>query len=414
MSPRKPLQKATVAETACDTECETTSNVDKRILDRIQKCLNRAYHANASEAEAKTALFISQKLMSEHNVTQADLLANEGTDNKAQYGGRSIVQIEKVGGVSLRVQREAFVNVLASAMCTFFDCKYFSTDCHTKITWTFYGIASNTVAAAMAFEMVHNLILEWAMKYKGGSATFCYRLGVADGLGKMADREKKAELEEVKRTEEFRRKETEGQEAQEPREPQEPQEPQKVKIEEVETTDEQDYESDSETAAPLTSGHPMDSYAFGAGEDSNDNEDSLDNTRFHGTQIKADFNINDIPVIDLCSDDDLDETINRYIKREPSEPLRPSTLPACSSESNKPVKDEPETPKSSTSGWQSQMQLALFRTTSKQVADDYLTQENIKLCQRKKRKSTISDRDSYHQGHKDSAKINIRQKKLCS
>jgi hypothetical protein len=73
MSPRKPIQKATVIKTACEHQTQTMSRADRGVLHKIQKCLNRAYYANASEAEAKTALFISQKLMSEHNVTQADL-----------------------------------------------------------------------------------------------------------------------------------------------------------------------------------------------------------------------------------------------------------------------------------------------------------------------------------------------------
>ena len=55
-------------ETAREVQSRAASTVDKRILDRIQKCLDRAHLANASESEAKAALFVSQKLMSQHNV----------------------------------------------------------------------------------------------------------------------------------------------------------------------------------------------------------------------------------------------------------------------------------------------------------------------------------------------------------
>ncbi|KAJ5144267.1 hypothetical protein N7526_001775 [Penicillium atrosanguineum] len=168
MPPKKPVQKATVIKSACGHQIQTTTRADVNVLDKIQKCLNRAYHANASEAEAKTALFISQKLMSDHNVNQADLMANDERSNKASYGGRSIVRIEKVAGLSRRVVKEAFVEIVAKAMCTFFDCKSFSTDFGISVEWSFFGIASNTVAAAVAFEMAHNLILEWACAYPMG------------------------------------------------------------------------------------------------------------------------------------------------------------------------------------------------------------------------------------------------------
>jgi hypothetical protein len=49
----------------------------------------------------------------------------------------------------------------------------------------------------MMFEFAHNQILEWAGAYKGGTPTFSYRLGMADGLAAMANREKKIELEQV-------------------------------------------------------------------------------------------------------------------------------------------------------------------------------------------------------------------------
>lgn len=200
-SSRKPIQKATVIESACKPQTQFTSTADKMVLDRIQKCLDRAYHANTSEAEAKAALFVSQKLMSQHKVSQADLMASDDNSDKGHFGGQSVVRIENTLDPSKRVMKEAFVQKLARAMCTFFDCKAFSTDYKRYVNWTFYGIASNTVAAAISFEMAHNNILEWACAYKGGSPTFSYRLGAADGLVAMANREKQRELDQVRRKE---------------------------------------------------------------------------------------------------------------------------------------------------------------------------------------------------------------------
>lgn len=51
----------------------------------------------------------------------------------------------------------------------------------------------------MGFDLAHDKILEWACAYKGGSPTYSYRVDVADGLEAMAIREKRRELEDVKR-----------------------------------------------------------------------------------------------------------------------------------------------------------------------------------------------------------------------
>jgi hypothetical protein len=42
----------------------------------------------------------------------------------------------------------------------FLDCRYYSTGYPTSIEGAFYGFAANTVAAAIAFEMASNLVLE--------------------------------------------------------------------------------------------------------------------------------------------------------------------------------------------------------------------------------------------------------------
>lgn len=164
--PRRPVQRAAVIETAHDNPSQSTSTVEKGILDRIQKCLTRAYHPSTSMSEAKAALFVSQKLISQHNVSQADVMDNDDNTSKARYGGRSIVSITKLGGSSERVTTEAFAWKVARAMCIMFDCKFFTTDYCQYVHWTFFGIADNTVAAAVGFEMSHNKILEWACSLK--------------------------------------------------------------------------------------------------------------------------------------------------------------------------------------------------------------------------------------------------------
>ncbi|KAJ5117485.1 hypothetical protein N7448_011117 [Penicillium atrosanguineum] len=389
MPPKKPVQKATVIKSACGHQIQTTTRADVNVLDKIQKCLNRAYHANASEAEAKTALFISQKLMSDHNVNQADLMANDERSNKASYGGRSIVRIEKVAGLSRRVVKEAFVEIVAKAMCTFFDCKSFSTDFGISVEWSFFGIASNTVAAAVAFEMAHNLILEWACAYKGGTPTFSYRLGVSDGLRTMANREKQKELAEVQHKE-LRLVTTRNRE------------------ETKEHQRELDRAATMSTEAKTASDYDEDTILMKV---ESDNESDSDSNDMDGLNIKADFSMDDVQIIDLC--DDVDETIERYMKREPSEPPNPNGISESWTELDMKVEHETVYPTPMASCWKSQMQLIHFRATSEQVADEYLAQHKIKLHNGKKRTSTIRDINSYRRGQQDSSRINVRQKTLA-
>lgn len=362
---RKPIQKATVIKKAYENESLSTSTVDKNILDKIQKCLDRAYHANASEAEAKAALFVSQKLMSQHNVSQADLIACDENSNKGHFGGRSVVCIEKTLGSSKRVMREAFVDKVAGAMCTFFDCKSFSTDHITRVSWSFFGIASNTVAAAMSFEMAHNSILEWACAYKGGTPTFNYRLGVADGLAAMANREKQRELNQVQR------KELEFLAAKEREEASERQrQVDRLRLLPGPSTDvDSSSISDDKNMTSMNQDSNMADF-------DNDSDNEFDESG--GLGIKADFNTNDAQIIDLC--DDVDETIDRFVKRELAESSNLTEIPEFSAKSDTKIKTEPE-PQSmpETSPWESGTQLVQFRATADQVADDYLKQKNIKL-----------------------------------
>ncbi|CAG8076478.1 unnamed protein product [Penicillium nalgiovense] len=396
-SARKPVQKATVIETAHELQSKAASTVDKRILERIQKCLNRAYHANTSEAEAKAALFVSQKLMSQHNVTQADLMASDENSNKAHYGGRSVVSITRTASSSKRVMKEAFAMKVAITMGTLFDCKSFSTDFRTSLHWTFFGIAQNTVAAAMGFEFAHNQILEWAGAYKGGTPTFSYRLGVADGLVAMANREKKRELEQVQRKELDLIAAKEREES-------------KKRQREVDrlhhlpaskTDSSSSSDSEDKFLVPKT---PV-SNMTNSGVDSDSDFDEVD-----GLGLKADFNIDDAHIIDIG--DDLDESIKRFVKHELSGPSNPIEIPKYSSDSETTIKLE-SSPTSVTSPWESGMQLVQFRATAEQVADDYLKHNNIKLRSGRKRSSSIRDLCAYRRGQQDSSKIEVRRQALA-
>jgi hypothetical protein len=184
-----------------DHPLTTNPPAEGRILARIRKCFAIANHANTPEAEAKAALRMGSKLMSQYNVTQAEAFEQSNDEDQAQHGGQSVVAITATDNSHGRVQNYGFTNTLASAMCVFFDCKSYSTARSTSFEWTFYGIASNTAAAAMAFEMTYNLILAWSMLKKGISTRHSYCKGIADGLYHLAKEEKNEEMKKAKEKE---------------------------------------------------------------------------------------------------------------------------------------------------------------------------------------------------------------------
>src|SRR5438876_815393 len=82
-------------------------------------------------------------------------------------------------------------------MEVFFDCKSYTCKGCFSVDWVFYGLAENTVAAAMAFEMVYNVVVGWSMRYKGNDRP-SYVLGACDELWLMAKDERAAEEERAR------------------------------------------------------------------------------------------------------------------------------------------------------------------------------------------------------------------------
>ena len=197
-----PSQTAKVKELATEGQLYNAEEreIDQKILHRIQKCLSRANHSTTPELEAKTAWRMSSRLMAQYDVTQADLLANaEKQDDYAVLGGQSTVVITSTKDLSKRVISQTWVHDVVNAMTIFFECGAYSTALTASLKWTFYGIAANTVAAAMAFEMAHNLILEWARGKSKDTNSYC--LGVGAGLKGIAREEKDEEKRQVKKKE---------------------------------------------------------------------------------------------------------------------------------------------------------------------------------------------------------------------
>jgi hypothetical protein len=155
----------------------STADIDHSMMEKIKNCLTRGQHPSTPEAEAKRALLHAKVLMKRYNVSRAEVLAHEPLSTQKQYAGQSVVFLRRVDGdMSKPVQQQCFLDYLLWAMRTFFNCKVYNTvyrkerpDGRTytsSVEFTFYGIAENTIAAAMGFGMAYNLISKWARSQK--------------------------------------------------------------------------------------------------------------------------------------------------------------------------------------------------------------------------------------------------------
>ena len=439
-----PLYKASVkdlAESGTIRVSSSTSDMDNAVLLRIKKCLERANHPTTPESEAKAALHLASRLMGQYNVTQAEVLAHESPSAQRRYAGQSDVSIRRVDGdKSKSVQQQSFVGTLGTAMDGFFDCKFYSTARSSSLQLTFYGIAENTVAAAISFEMAYNLIAEWARPHKGVACKNSYSHGISDELWRMSQREKVAEEAQAMEAERdaitIKEKQEEAErQAQLDRLASLPEPPDKSSSPEPSTS--ADISCDISTAPQDNDCIKISSDSESIGDDgfnsvpgpqSDEDDDSSEDC------IKPDFQVKDED--NMNSFEDLDEEISKLIQPEPESSegsFRMDSLPPLAqgiqSDGSSPVvKREPspatqtETTQNSSkqselgpdleSKWASRMQLITFRETATKIADEYLGDKGVKLRNSRAREIVIRDRSAYDQGVKDSRKIDVHRKTI--
>ncbi|KAK8869279.1 hypothetical protein PGQ11_007857 [Apiospora arundinis] len=184
------LYKASAKELAeADTirTSSSTADIDDAIILRIKKCLDCANYLTRWRQRLKQHF--------------AEVLAHE-PDEQRHYAGQSVVSISRCDGDRSRsVRQQSYTATLAHAMGCFFDCKHYSTGYTSSVDFTFYGIAENSIAAAMSFEMAYNLIAEWARPFKGVGSKNSYCHGICDELVKTAANEKASEELRAKKAE---------------------------------------------------------------------------------------------------------------------------------------------------------------------------------------------------------------------
>ncbi|KAJ9479313.1 Ankyrin repeat protein [Pseudozyma hubeiensis] len=433
------------------------AGVNSGILSRIQKSLALAKHPGTGEAEAQQALRLATRLMSSQNLTQADLLASSDSETNQSRAGMSIVEI--VSQTNATPRNESWVNQVAIAVNYFFDVKAYSTSYanRTKLSWTFYGLAVNTVAAAHAFEMVHNQVLTWAydkaaaklVTGKTGKNSYCQ--GVAAGLIALARKEKKEEMRLAIESEQKRLKDAEEQEkAQIKKEKQRLEDPpvkaepdmsrssgvkaertenmpgsfasayRNVKLEDA--VDEEDIKPFRNGVKRSASQDLEDGYGrwsnFGTsgikpepGLGPDDSDDGDTNDRFY------DFNTDAHPGDDLEEDvkPHFDEAFERDIIDLTSDvEIDPDEVkPRLEPDHDVKPKIESEDNKDFGAGWQSGNQLIRFRQDAEKIADEYLASQHKGLKLKKRAKSSFKkDSSAFEQGREDAKKIDVKRKRI--
>ncbi|KAF8064077.1 hypothetical protein FPV67DRAFT_201113 [Lyophyllum atratum] len=423
---------------------ENASKVDRadsNILARIRKAMKLATHPGTGEAEAKVAMRMATKLMQSQNLTQADLIANETAEERSTRAGQSTVTITSTNNKSVRRQR--WYGFASSAACEAFDVQVYSESYEKSLDWVFYGLADNTVAAALAFEMLHNQIENWAIERKGDlkgrSAGTSYRSGVAQRVWQDAEKEnkkavKKAEEEEKKRLAEEAAAAEVARAAEIARlaapivpeavatSPVEEKGRFSVKIEDVPDEDEAKPSRlpEHEEVKPLGL-RDMDDHRDDGDDDDSDNDQAPphydEGANMSDDDMRADFDEQDGDAGHLLDLDALERKVQ--IKSEPEEPLqiarRCSPLVV--------VKPEPEAanleiptiksePSDDAPSWNSALQLRTFRDNAKTIAETYLKDTGLKIRKGPKMRAMKHDQAAFNKGWDDGQKVDLKRRRI--
>ncbi|KAK3678534.1 hypothetical protein LTR78_001832 [Recurvomyces mirabilis] len=363
MPPTPPPYEAKVIEAAdeCPTTAKSSRDVSKdHLLARVKKCLNTAKDTGATENEAKVALHLASKLVTQLNMTHAEVLALEKPEDQ-QHAGQSVVALTRRDGDPTKSVQQAYrLNELTHAMRLFFDCKCFTESGMRAFKISFYGIAENTVAAANAFCMVYNLVQMWSREHKGRTAQNSYCHGVSVGLQRTGKLERKQEEAYAEKAEQERaRWMFEAKHAGDA-----------VSVDESlgerNGFGEEDFVSESEIA----DFHEVDGQSYD--EAANLNDAGFDS---HMKSLVADLDKKPASA-------QLKQRQNRGTKTED----------LCI--------------------WASHKQLVVFRKTASDIADKYLESRDMKLGKAQKRKAASLDQRAFAQGRMDSKKIDVRQRKM--
>ncbi|KAH8830127.1 hypothetical protein DL96DRAFT_1706966 [Flagelloscypha sp. PMI_526] len=356
---------------------------DASVVARIRKALHLAQHSGTGEHEARNAMRMATALM--NNVQT--VLVKVFVELRSPRG--ALVRQFQWHDTAMHACDEAF-NVRSYTELTVSD----------SLRVVFYGLADNTAAAAMAFEMFHNQTLTWTMErqrakeLKGQVAANNYK------NGRLAVEEEKKRLKQAEQEENAKR---EAEVARLERPPAAT-EQKKVKVEEVHdddgpnsrivdtgTTKKWDIDCEGVIVFPP----PTETLMLVEGEDSDE-------------EVLPDFRDDD--ELDMMDLDALEEKAK--VKPESAELLLPARNPSPMPLNPEEPLVKPEPTEETMPSWQSALQLSTFRKNAEQIAENFLKDKGMKLSMRRKSKPTQYDYVAYNKGWDDGKKVDLKRRRI--
>ncbi|KAG5653138.1 hypothetical protein H0H81_002130 [Sphagnurus paluster] len=461
-APKNPPYVAKVTDTATSPVLDAAESTSR--------AMKLAAHPGTGENEAQAAMRMATKLMQSQNLTQADLIANETAEERSTRAGHSSVKITSTA--SKKVSNRQWYGVASNAACEAFDVQVYSQKPRDKsyLDWVFYGLADvrstfffqlnnqlisffrmqNTVAAALAFEMLHNQIEKWTIEnkaeLKGRAAGNSYRHGVAERVLQDALKENKKAIRQAE-ADEKKRLQQEAAEAEAARaaelarlatpatassvSPQEQERPQLFSSVE----DDKDSEKVKCIVDP-SGGSNLDentSELPHLEQDTHNGEPPFSIDMYHDT-MPADFD-DDSDGDNGAADLDLDALEKKIqssynplgpsahndsrshapsgsttmgtqrVAKSPSVKNEISIEPVNGTVNDKPLDDM-------VPHWSSALQLRTFRDNAKSIAETYLKEIKIKLRKGRKLKELKHDKMAYRKGWRDGEKVDLKRRRI--
>eukprot|EP01018_Ginkgo_biloba_P017442 Gb_06311 [translate_table: standard] len=138
------------------------------IKERIRKMLELGLHPDTPDIEAQQALKNAQRLLTKHNLQQAEVMKGALKDSNALVGGMRVVELRSKGKIERIGRIEQWVVDLAHVIADNFDTQYFTRKYTKKdrpLQVVFYGIKQNADCAGYAFAATFNRITVMSAKY---------------------------------------------------------------------------------------------------------------------------------------------------------------------------------------------------------------------------------------------------------
>ncbi|XP_057874095.2 uncharacterized protein LOC131080023 [Cryptomeria japonica] len=138
------------------------------VKERIRKMLELGLHPDTPDIEAQQALKNAQRLLTKHNLQQAEVMNGALKDSEALAGGMRMVELRSKGKIDRIGRIEQWVVELAHVIADNFDTQYFTrkyTRRDRPLQVIFYGIKQNADCSGFAFAATFNRITIMSANY---------------------------------------------------------------------------------------------------------------------------------------------------------------------------------------------------------------------------------------------------------